>query len=329
MTLPDPEEIKFVAGPDEAGKRLDQLVASLTGGYSRNAAAHLIRCGKVRVNDALKKPAYKISPGDTVTAVAEAPRQDPEFIPEPAEIDVVYKDAAIIVINKPPGMVVHPGAGHYAGTLAHALLYHFPEIKNVGAEQTRPGIIHRLDKDTSGVLIAARTHEAYRNLTRQFKHRGVKKKYIAFVHGNPDSESGQILLPIYRHPVHRKKMAAGKRSDSGRERPAETHWRIIERFDRVCMIECDIKTGRTHQIRVHLSAIGHPVIADPVYGYRHPQRLYGSRSALARIIGQISRQMLHAGTITFNHPENENLVSYTAPLPGDMKSLREALEETI
>ncbi|MBS3754758.1 MAG: RluA family pseudouridine synthase [Desulfobacterales bacterium] len=317
----EPETITFDAGDGDAGQRLDQLVATIIPGCSRNAACRLIQNGDVRVNHTVKKPGYRLAAGDIVTAVASAPEPLPAFTPQPIDLDVIYKDPAVIGINKPPAMVVHPAAGHFSGTLAQGLAYHFPELENVGHEPNRPGIVHRLDKDTSGVLIAARTREAFLHITRQFKDRTVEKSYLAFIHGNPDPDEGSIMLPIYRHPVHRKKMAADL-ENTGLGRHAETRWRILARYGKISMVQCDIKTGRTHQIRVHLAAIGHPVVGDPVYGYKHPSRLYADQTELACSIRQVPRQMLHARQISLNHPQTGRMLTITAPLPDDMESFR-------
>ncbi|MCF8024410.1 MAG: RluA family pseudouridine synthase [Desulfobacteraceae bacterium] len=323
------ESITWSAGPNQNGTRLDKLIASIVSGCSRNTAVRLIREGSVRVNNSVKKPGYRLLPGDTVTVTESGPEQGTEFSPEPIDIDVVFKDAAVIMVNKPPGLVTHPAAGHFSGTLAHGLLYHFPELGSVGPEPDRPGIIHRLDKDTSGLMVIARTQAAFDNLSRQFKARTVKKTYVAFVHGNPEQDKGRIVLPIYRHPVHRKKMATGGRNQK-EGRHAETLWRVIKHYENLAILECNIKTGRTHQIRVHLSAIGHPVIGDRVYGYRHPGRLHRSNPQLAKLIARTPRQMLHAGKIAFTHPETGKPLAFTAPLPRDMaeflKSLREYAE---
>lgn len=321
----DPAFITWTVGTDDAGKRLDQLVASNVSGCSRNTASRLIRDGIVLVNDEIKKTCYRLVPGDRVTSVARAPEQSYPFAGEPLDIDIIFKDPAFIVINKPPGLVVHPAAGNFSGTLAHGLLYHFPELRDVSFEPGRPGIVHRLDKDTSGVMVIARNRAALKNLSAQFKARTVEKTYTAFVHRNPEQDRGRILLPIYRHPVHRKKMAAGSQ-DHHKGRYAETLWQVIERYGGPAMLECTIKTGRTHQIRVHLSSVGHPVIGDRVYGYKRPSRLYHKNSRLADLISRVPRQMLHAGKITFAHPETGMPASFTASLPRDMsvfgKSLR-------
>lgn len=323
--IQDSESITWTAGPDDSGKRLDRIIVSIVPGCTRGAAARLIREGGVLVNGTMKKPGYRLAPGDFVSSVASAPASPAErIIPEPITLNVVFKDSSVIIINKPPGMVVHPAAGNFSGTLVHGLLYHFPELRAMDDDPARPGIVHRLDRDTSGIMVIAGTPKARENLLSQFKSRIVKKTYTAFVHGEPEGEEGRIVLPISRHPVHRKKMAAGGKNPD-KARHAETLWRTAERYGNIAMLECSIRTGRTHQIRVHLSTLGYPLIGDRVYGYRRPLRHYQDRPELSGVLARVSRQMLHAGEIEFMHPETGRPVSFSAPLPPDMEDLRKTL----
>ncbi|MBS0013057.1 MAG: RluA family pseudouridine synthase [Desulfobacterales bacterium] len=326
-------QITLVAGADQAGLRLDQFVASLVPGCSRNTAANWIKKQQVLVGGAAKKPGYRVSAGDMVsvpTRAAEpiASTAGRPIVPEPLDLDLLYVDAHIIAINKPPGMVVHPAAGHLTGTIAHGLVFHFPEIQNIGSEPSRPGIVHRLDKDTSGVLVAARTQAAWTSLTRQFQQRTVEKTYDAFVLGNPERDCGRITLPIFRHPGDRKKMAAAENPDLP-SRHAETTWQVVGRFARAARLECQIRTGRTHQIRVHLAAIGHPVIGDAVYGCRRARKACRSFPDLKKIYHQSFRQMLHARHIALNHPQSGRVLRITAPLPDDMLWLQKAMEKDL
>ena len=215
--------------------------------------------------------------------------------------------------------MVHPAPGHHSGTLVNALLYHCPKLEGIGGA-LRPGIVHRLDKDTSGVLVVAKNDRAHLNLSRQFKSRQVKKKYLALVYGKMESDSGSVSLPIGRHPVDRKKMSTNSR----KSRVAETTWQIRERFESASLIEVDLKTGRTHQIRVHCAAIKHPVIGDKVYGPRKTGRnaTYGKH-----IFESIPRQMLHAWRIELTHPVTEAMVSFEAPIPTDMQAVIAALRQ--
>lgn len=325
--------ITLVVDADHAGLRLDQFVASLVPECSRNTAANWIKKQQVLVGSGFKKPGYRVNAGDIVSVPPRVPEPISAIacqplIAEPLDLDLLYIDAHIIVINKPPGMVVHPAAGNLTGTIAQGLAFHFPEIQNIGSEPSRPGIVHRLDKDTSGVLIAARTQGAWTSLTRQFRHRTVEKTYDAFVLGNPEGDCGRITLPIFRHPVDRKKMAAAEDPDLP-SRHAETTWRVVQRFARAARLECQIRTGRTHQIRVHLAAIGHPVIGDAVYGCRRAGKACRSIPDLKRIYHQSFRQMLHARHIVLSHPQSGRILRMTAPRPDDMLRLQKAMEKDL
>lgn len=295
----------------EAGLRLDTLLAERISGVSRSFAGKLISAGHVRVNGILKKPGYRVKPGDEVAAVIPEP-EPIACVPEPLAFNILFEDSHLIVVDKPPGMVVHPAPGHYSGTLVHGLLYHCPDIQGVGGER-RPGIVHRLDKDTSGILLVAKNQAAHIHLSRQFKNRSIEKTYLALVWGQMPADSGQVSLPIGRHPVDRKKMS----TRSPRGRSAETHWRLRRSYKGVSLLEVALKTGRTHQIRVHLAAIGHGILGDPVYG-----RCPGNRQqAKLAADGRPSRQMLHAWRIRFRHPLSNAPLSFEAPLPADMAAI--------
>ena len=325
--------ITLVAGADQAGLRLDQFVTSLVPGCSRNIAANWIKNQQVLVGGAGKKPGYRVNPGDIVSVPSRVPEPLSSIacrplIAEPLDLDLLYVDAHIVVINKPPGMVVHPAAGNLTGTIAQGLAFQFPEIQNIGSEPSRPGIVHRLDKDTSGVLVAARTRMAWTSLTRQFQQRTVEKTYDAFVLGNPERDCGRITLPIFRHPWDRKKMAAAENPDLP-SRQAETNWQVVQRFARAARLKCQIRTGRTHQIRVHLAAIGHPVIGDAVYGCRRAGKACRNFPDLKKIYHESFRQMLHARHIALSHPQSGRTLRITAPLPDDMLRLQKAIEKDI
>ena len=237
------------------------------------------------------------------------------FKPEPIPIDILYQDNDIIVLNKQPGMVVHPAPGHYSGTLVNALLYHCPELEGIGGE-IRPGIVHRLDKDTSGVMVVAKNSVAHHDLALQFKLRHIKKKYLALVYGRMQSESGTVSLPIGRHPVDRKKMSIHSR----KSRMAETTWRVRKRFSRATLVELGLKTGRTHQIRVHCAAIKHPVVGDSVYGGRKVEK-----NTTNDLLRSVPRQMLHAWQLEFTHPTKQKTLCFEAPIPPDMTDILDNL----
>jgi 23S rRNA pseudouridine1911/1915/1917 synthase len=237
--------------------------------------------------------------------------------PEPEDIplNVVYEDGDIIVVNKPAGLVVHPAPGHPTGTLVNALLFHCADLGSIGGT-SRPGIVHRLDKDTTGLLVVAKHEQALRNLAEQFQDGRTCKVYLALVHGCPQRESGTVRTTIGRHPTDRKRMAA----DPPRGKPAVTHYQIEERLGKVTLLRVRIETGRTHQIRVHMSHIGFPIVGDPVYGNR----------ALDRAIPNCpSRQMLHAAEFSFDHPRDGRRMSFTAPPPADMEALLRSFREVL
>lgn len=327
------------AGAQEAGMRLDRVLTGHMPALSRNAVARLIRDGRILVDDRpAVKPAHRIRSGERITGRIPAHSSEDPGIgppePEAIELDILHEDDSIIVINKAAGLVIHPAPGHSAGTLAHGLRHHVPGIEHAGPSD-RPGIVHRLDRDTSGVLVAAKTESARRILSEQFKSRTIQKSYLALAFGDPaggnpagvysaaQTQTGRITYRIERHRTHRKKMAVTEDPESGRD--AESAWEVVERYGKICLLRLAIKTGRTHQIRVHLSAAGHPVVGDGVYGYKNPARAMGLDHQTAALINKVGRQMLHAASITFVHPETGKQMTCEAPLPDDMQSLCRAL----
>lgn len=293
----------------DSGNRLDVVVSSHLPDYSRSHVAALIRHGSIRVQGLEKKPGYKVCEGDEITGTIE-PSENIRFDPEPIPLDILYEDDAIIVINKQHGLVVHPAPGHYTGTLLNGLLYHCPEIQTYG-DKIRAGIVHRLDKDTSGVMVIAKTMTAHEFLSKQFKDRTIQKEYLALVHGEMKSDSGRITFPIGRHPVDRKKMSI----IGTKKREAETHWKVKERFlEEATLLEVNLKTGRTHQIRAHCAAIHHPVVGDCVYGSKKKgNETSGLLSA--------KRQMLHSWRLGLVHPERKKDMIFEAPIPLDMDEM--------
>ena len=289
----------------EGGQRLDKYVAQMVPDLSRSRAQRLIEEGLITVNGEAAKPSYRVEAGDRV--VVRIPPPEPvEVRPEPIPLDIVYEDADILVVNKPAGMVVHPAHGHRAGTLVNAILAHCPELAATD-EELRPGIVHRLDKDTSGLIVVAKNEAARRYLQRQFKRREVRKVYLALVEGRLEPPQGVIEAPIGRHPRHRKRMAV---VEGGRE--ARTDYRVLEYFDQHTLVAAEPKTGRTHQVRVHFASLGHPLVGDPLYGFRR-QRL------------PLRRQFLHAQTLGFRLPASGQYVEFTAKLPEDLRKVLEAL----
>ncbi len=305
MTNKNPHIIK-VSSVDN-GLRLDQfLVGQFQKRYSRSYLQHLIAQGNVLVNGARVKRHTSVRAGDEIEVILKEKEERPWLIPEKIPLDIIYEDEEIVVVNKPSGMVVHPACGHYTGTLVHALLAHCGSLSQAGGP-ARPGIVHRLDKETSGVILAAKTENAHYHLAEQFASRQVKKKYLAIVRGRVARQEGVIQLPIGRHPVNRQKMAVIAKGE-GRSREAETRYRVLERFKQATYLELEPTTGRTHQIRVHLSALGHPILGDTVYGGSFPRL-------------KIPRLMLHAGSLIFSHPVTNKEMLFEAPLPEDLQDI--------
>jgi 23S rRNA pseudouridine1911/1915/1917 synthase len=297
----------------DAGARLDLLVASRVSALTRSQAAVLIQHGKITVNDLSKKPGYRLQAEDEISGRIPSPA-DPVVRPEPLALDILHEDDDVIVLNKPAGVVVHPAPGHASGTLVNALLYHCPSIGPIGGE-LRPGIVHRLDKNTSGILVVAKNAAAHAHLAGQFAARSIRKIYLAVVFGEMIEDSGVIELPIGRHPMDRKRMSINSR----KPRVAETRWEVRERFKGLTLVELNLKTGRTHQARVHCAAINHAILGDPVYAGRKVHR--GQNAAMLVLIRQVNRQMLHAWRLSCIHPSRLVPVVFEAPLPQDMDQL--------
>lgn len=316
--MPDKGTFSFQVKASEKQIRLDALIAKRIPELSRSHAADLIRSGRITIGGAAHKAGYRVRTGEIVNGTIPAP--DPiDLVASDLPLEILHEDADIIVVNKSAGMVVHPAAGHATDTLVNALLHHCADLAGIGGK-ARPGIVHRLDKDTSGILVVAKNDEAQINLSEQFKARTVSKTYLAVVGGVPSGSSGHIDLPLGRHPRDRKKMSTTTRK--GRE--AITLWRVKERYTAAALLEIDLKTGRTHQIRVHCAAMGHPVLGDSVYGrnkaLRQPVR---GKPALMRIVSAVQRQMLHAARLSFRHPVSGEQLTFEAPMPRDMTALVE------
>ena len=310
--------LSFNASESEAGHRLDTVIVARLPALSRSRASRLIRAGRITVNGLVKKPGYLTRPGDVVRC--EIPPPEPTTCrPEAIPLSLLYEDADMIILNKPPGLVVHPGAGHKGRTLVNALLFHCPDLKGVGSG-IRPGIVHRLDKDTSGTLVVAKSAMAHKSLSHQFKKRQVQKRYLALVYGEMEASAGVINLPIGRHFTNRKKMSTRSR----RGRATETEWKVKEALCGVTLLEVDLKTGRTHQIRVHCAAIGHPVVGDATYGGKKRWK-EAPLPEVRALLEPLPRQMLHAWKLAFMHPRTGQWMSFESPMPKDMASVLQSL----
>jgi 23S rRNA pseudouridine1911/1915/1917 synthase len=295
-----------------AGSRLDRWLAGHVPALSRMRLQRLIADGRVRVDGAVRRPAHRLQGGERVE-IDIPPPPDETLEPEPIRLAVVHEDEHVLVVDKPAGMVVHPGAGHARGTLAAAVLAHAPATAGVGGPR-RPGIVHRLDRGTSGLLVVAKTALAYEGLTAQLASRTMRRTYHAVVHGRLAAASGAIDAPIGRDPHDRLRMAVRPRTGGRR---AVTRYRVLERFARFTALEVRLETGRTHQIRVHLASLGHPVVGDPTYGGRGP------RSPVP-----LEGHALHATELAFLHPATQKVVAFTSPLPPRIEALVCHLRDT-
>ena len=298
----------------DQGRRLDQFLSKTNLSLSRSQAKTLIEKHHIFLNQKPTKPSAHIKAGDTVSG--NLPEPSPLSLkPEPLPLTILYEDPSIIVIDKPSGMVVHPAYGNPSGTLVNALLYHCKDLTGINGI-LRPGIVHRLDKDTSGVMVVAKEDEAFRHLSKQFKNRTVEKAYSAIVYGRFGQDGGLIDSAIGRHPTERKRMST--RTKKGRT--AITRWKKVEEFDSATLLEIFPQTGRTHQIRVHLSSIGHPILGDPLYGRKGRPGAIHDR-VLKECVKRMNRQALHAHRLEFTHPRTGERVQFIAPIPEDMSNV--------
>ncbi|MFC5651656.1 RluA family pseudouridine synthase [Paenibacillus solisilvae] len=297
------EPLEFITGDAESGERLDKYVTESIEdeATSRTQVQEWIRSGAVRVNGQQVKPNYKLAAADQITVIIPQP-EAAVIVPEDIPLSIAYEDSDVIVINKPRGMVVHPAPGHPSGTIVNALMYHCKDLSGINGVM-RPGIVHRIDKDTSGLLMAAKNDLAHASLAAQLKAHSVTRKYIALVHGNVPHEHGTVDAPIGRDPNDRKLFTVIERGS----KHAVTHFAVVERFGDYTLLELQLETGRTHQIRVHMKYIGHPLAGDPVYGR--------TRSRTIALNGQA----LHAAILGFVHPRSGEYLEFQAPIPPDLE----------
>ncbi len=308
---------------EHAGQRIDITLANLLPELSRSGIANLIRSQRIRIESFRVKPSYKLKGGEQVEVYLESPVKSSKPIAQPIALNILHEDQDIIVIDKAAGMVVHPAPGNYENTLVNALLHHFPELNRTGLVE-RPGIVHRLDKETSGVMVVAKNQFSLNHLAAQFQKRTLIKKYLALVWGVPFKRYGTVTNPIGRHPTDRKKMSIHSR----RGRDAMTLWKIKEDFDQMSLLELELKTGRTHQIRVHCATIDHPIVGDPLYGGGGKKSAGILRSVSQDVVAQIRsirRQMLHAWQLTIVHPRSQATLTFQAPVPSDMETVLKTL----
>jgi 23S rRNA pseudouridine1911/1915/1917 synthase len=316
------EEIRrFTFEPGRSAERLDRFLADCLPELTRSQVKKLIDDGRVLLGGAPAKAGEKLKGGEAL-AVTLPEAVPAEALPEEIPLRILYEDRHLVVIDKPAGMVVHPAPGHQGGTLVNALLHHCRDLSGIGGE-LRPGIVHRLDKDTSGVMVAAKDDAALNALARQFKAHSINRRYLALVHGLVPTDRGTVDKPIGRHTTERKKMSGKTRSG----RRAVTHWRVLRRFDqeRLTLVELTLETGRTHQIRVHFSEMNHPVVGDPVYGSSGRAQALTDPELRKRLLS-LHRQALHARVLGFIHPATGTYMEFESPVPADLREILDYLE---
>ena len=315
------EHHRFVADPGQGLMRVDKFLTNRMLGTSRNRIQLAAEAECILVNGKPVKSNYRVKPNDEVTVVMDYPRRETKIIAENIPIHVIYEDEELLIVNKPPGLVVHPGHGNYTGTLVNALAFRFQELPLYGGDDPRPGLVHRIDKNTSGLLLVAKTEHAKLNLAMQFFRKTTQRKYVALVWGNLTADSGTIEGNIGRSTKDRQVFTVYPKGDHGK--PAVTHYRVLERLGYVNLVECVLETGRTHQIRVHMKEIGHPLFNDEVYGGN--KILKGTtftkyKQFVENCFALLPRQALHAKTLGFIHPTSHQEMIFDSELPEDMKA---------
>jgi 23S rRNA pseudouridine1911/1915/1917 synthase len=316
------EHYRFIADPGQGLLRIDKFLANRIEGTSRNRIQIAAEAGSIFVNDVAVKSNYRVKPNDEVTIMLDYPRRELKLVPENIPLNIVYEDEELMIINKPAGLVVHPGHGNYSGTLVNGLVYKYQDLELYGGNDPRPGLVHRIDKNTSGLLVVAKTELAKLNLALQFFKKTTKRKYVALVWGNLASDEGTITGNIGRSTKNRQVYTVYPEGDSGK--PAVTHYRVLERLGYVNLVECVLETGRTHQIRVHMKHIGHPLFNDDVYG--GDRILKGTTFArykqfVDNCFSMIPGQALHAKILGFVHPVTKEEMLFDSELPENFAQL--------
>ena len=318
------EHYRFVVDPGQSLLRIDKYLFVRIENISRTRITSAANAGNILVNNKPVKPSYRVKPGDIVQIVLPNPPREIELIPQNIPLNIVYEDDDVVVLNKEPGMVVHPAYGNYSGTLVNALMWHFKDLPLFSTGELRPGLVHRIDKDTSGILVIAKNELALNRLSKQFYDRSTSRMYIALVWGNPNPPEGTITGNVGRNIRNRKIMQVFP--DGSQGKPAVTHYKVTEDLGYVSVVECRLETGRTHQIRVHFSFIRHPLFNDDEYG--GDRILKGTtfskyQQFVKNCFKLLPRQALHASSLAFDHPVSGKRLSFTSPLPDDMKNVIE------
>ncbi|WAC03406.1 RluA family pseudouridine synthase [Lacinutrix neustonica] len=314
------EHHAFTVDKGQAPLRIDKYLMNRIENAIRNKIQAAAKNGNIYVNDIPVKSNYKVKPMDSIRVLFEHPPFENLLVGEDLPLDIVYEDEALLVINKPAGMVVHPGHGNYSGTLINALIYHFDNLPNNSSD--RPGLVHRIDKDTTGLLVVAKTEHAMAHLSKQFKDKTSEREYVAIVWGNMEDDEGKIEGNIGRHPKNRLQNTVYSDDEAENGRPAVTHYKVLERLTYVTLVACKLETGRTHQIRVHMKHIGHTLFNDERYGGE--RILKGTtftkyKQFVDNCFKVLPRQALHAKTLGFKHPESGEMMQFSTPIPDDMQ----------
>ncbi|MBI6117805.1 RluA family pseudouridine synthase [Salegentibacter maritimus] len=315
------EHHKFEAGPGQKPLRVDKFLMNFIENATRNKIQKAAKTGNIYVNEEQVKQNYKVKAGDIVQVMFEHPPYEFLLTPENIPLDIVYEDDTLLVVNKPAGMVVHPGHGNYSGTLINALVYHFENLPNNSSD--RPGLVHRIDKDTSGLLVIAKTEEAMAHLSKQFFDKTSEREYVALVWGNIEEDEGRVEGNIGRHPKNRLQNTVYEGEEAEKGKPAVTHYKVLERFGYVTLVSCKLETGRTHQIRVHMKHIGHTLFNDERYG--GDKILKGTtfskyKQFVDNCFKILPRQALHAKTLGFVHPKTGEAMSFNTQIPEDIQA---------
>jgi 23S rRNA pseudouridine1911/1915/1917 synthase len=318
------EHFRFEADPGQSPLRIDKFLTNRLESTSRTRIQSAANAGNIMVNNQPVKPNYKVKPGDIIQIVLPQPPREIELLPEDIPIDIVYEDDDVVIVNKSPGMVVHPGYGNYTGTLINALMWHFKDLPLFNSGEARPGMVHRIDKNTSGLLVIAKTEYALNHLARQFFDHSTGRRYLALIWGSPAEDEGTITGNIGRSHKDRKVMFVFPDGDEGKH--AVTHYKVLERLGYVTLVECRLETGRTHQIRVHMSYIGHPLFNDPEYG--GDRIIKGTtftkyQQFVKNCFAMLPRQALHARYLSFDHPTMKKRMEFESPIPDDIVSVVE------
>ena len=316
------EHFRLIVDKGQSSTRIDRFLTERIAYATRNKIQHAIDEGAVRVNGELTKSNYKVKPDDLITIMLENPKVEFELVPEKLPLDILCEDDELLIVNKPAGMVVHPGHGNLTGTLVNGLVYYFNQLPEMPGNSGRPGLVHRIDKDTSGLLVIAKSEKTMTDLAKQFFHHKIERTYVALIWGEPQEDTGTINVPIGRSTKDRKTMDAYPDGSQGKH--AITHWKVLRRLRYVSLIQCELETGRTHQIRAHMKFIGHPIFNDAMYGgdkIRKGPQFSTYKAFVQNCFKLLPRQALHAKSLGFIHPLTKEFMHFEAPIPQNMEEV--------